>query len=181
MTPEYNSPQGRSPLGKMSFTKKHRYHHTNRPRSKSESEMALHRSIFKKKGLNSPKGNNRVQSPTTVMSPSHKQRSLGKMWIRPVSVKNKQSMTINKQRVGSSISAPPPMPFLPEFGRQSTSFSRIEPHKDVLLHQTPNSSFEALKCKSESETHSSPKKLACTFGESGKILTSSMANCLLYQ
>ena len=182
VTPKYNLPQGQSPPGKMPTVKKHHYHYINLPRSKSESEIAQHRPIFKKKGLNSPGGNNRVlvQSPTTVVSPSHKHRSLGKMWIRPVSAKNKQSMVIGQQRVGSSISAPPPIPFLSGFGRQSTSFSRIEPHEDMLFYQTSNSSFDALQYKSQLETYSSSKKLACTFGESGKTPTSSITNCLLF-
>lgn len=170
-----NSHAPQSPSQKMAPVKKHRYHNNgNRPRSKSESETSHHRSAPKKKGTNSPGGHycHPVQSPTSVTPYSPKYRSLGKMWIRPVSVKKNQwNQVIGPQQGTTPCSHPPTMPLFPDFGGQST-FSEKNHHEGMMLHTTSrSSSFVSYQRNSES---SSSKKLAFTFGESGKPITSSL-------
>lgn len=157
----------------------HRHHHGNRPRSKSESETH-HRSPCKKKGTLSPGGHSRsVQSPISV-SPSPKYRSLGKMWIRPVPVKNlRQQQGLLDSQQGLSES-PPTIPLFPEFESpsSSTGLSVLIPTTfppkgqvdDMMLYTTPNSSLDAFQRNSESNPHSSSKAVFA-FGESGKPLT----------
>mmetsp|Transcript_17129 Transcript_17129/g.25376 ORF Transcript_17129/g.25376 Transcript_17129/m.25376 type:complete len:235 (+) Transcript_17129:48-752(+) len=170
-----NSHAPRSPSEKMAITKKHRYHNGNRPRSKSESETSHNRSAPKKKGTNSPGGHyyHPLQSPTSVTPYSPKYRSLGKMWIRPVSVKKNQwNQVIGPQQGTSPCSHPPTMPLFPDFGGHSTPFSEKNHHEGMMLYTTSkSSSFDSYQRNSES----SSKKLAFTFGESGKPITSSLA------
>eukprot|EP00984_Skeletonema_dohrnii_P025907 scaffold15130_cov127-Skeletonema_dohrnii-CCMP3373.AAC.7 len=171
-----NSPP-QSPSEKMAPVKKYRHHNGNRPRSKSESETSHHRSAPKKKGTNSPGGHyyHPLQSPTSVTPYSPKYRSLGKMWIRPVSVKKNQwNQVIGPQQGTTPCSHPPTMPLFPDFGCQSTTpFSEKNHHEGMMLHTTSkSSSFDSYQRNSES----SSKKLAFTFGESGKpIISSSLA------
>eukprot|EP00573_Skeletonema_grethae_P001857 CAMPEP_0201687040 /NCGR_PEP_ID=MMETSP0578-20130828/1263_1 /ASSEMBLY_ACC=CAM_ASM_000663 /TAXON_ID=267565 /ORGANISM="Skeletonema grethea, Strain CCMP 1804" /LENGTH=234 /DNA_ID=CAMNT_0048171159 /DNA_START=112 /DNA_END=816 /DNA_ORIENTATION=- len=152
----------------MPAKKHHRHYHVNRPRSKSESETS-HPWSQKKNGTNSPGGHYcpHVPSPMSVSSSSPKYRSLGKMWIRPVSVKKNQCNQVIGQHQGMSSVSHPTMPFLPDFGYQSTPI----PGEN---RQTSNSSFHAYQ--RSAELSSSPsKKLAFTFGESGKPIKSTLA------
>lgn len=167
-----NSHQPQSPSERMSPVKQHpdnhHHHHDNRSRSKSESETTNHRSSYKKKGTNSPGGHyRRVNSPMSVAS-SPKYRSLGKMWIRPVPVKNQWNQVSGQHGPSDSHL---PMPFLPDFGCQSSCSST----EDMMLYTTPNSSFDTFQRSSELNIHSSSKKTAFTFGESGKPLSPSLA------
>ena len=174
MSPIHNlNSHPQSPSEKMAPVKKHRYHNGNRPRSKSESETSHNRSAPKKKGTNSPGGHyyHPLQSPTSVTPYSPKYRSLGKMWIRPVSVKKNQwNQVIGPQQGTTPCSHPPTMPLFPDFGGHSTSFSEKNHHEGMMLYTTSKSfSFDSYQRNSES----SSKKLAFTFGESGKPITSS--------
>lgn len=163
-----------SPSEKMTPVKKHhRHYHVNRPRSKSESEALHHRSTSIKKGnLNSPGGHyyHHVQSPMTV-SPSSSKRSLGKMWIRPVSVKKNQwNQVIEQQHGTSSVSHPTTIPFLPDFANNSH-----EDDEDATFYTASNSSFHVYQRDASGLNEESSKKLAFTFGESGKPIKSSLA------
>ena len=167
--PPQSSPERMSPPVTKHPHNSHRHHHGNRPRSKSESETSHHRSSYKKKGTNSPGGHyRRVQSPMPV-SPSPKYRSLGKMWIRPVPVKNQGDQMFGQQ--GGAPSSHPTMPFLPGFD-QSAPFTGSLRQEDMMMYTSPNSSFDEFQRSSE---HSSSKKTAFTFGESGKPITPSLA------
>lgn len=160
-----------SPSEKMTPVKKHhRHYHFNRPRSKSESEALHHRSTSIKKGTNSPGGHyyHHVQSPMSVSPSFSKYRSLGKMWIRPVSVnKNQWNQVIEQQQGTSSVSH---LPFLPDFGSGKNSH---EDGEDAAFYTAFNSSFHAYQRDSELSTAPS-NKLAFTFGESGKPIKSSL-------
>lgn len=172
-----NSHPPQSPSEKMIPAKKHhRHYHVNRPRSKSESETS-HLWSHKKNGTNSPGGHYcpHVPSPMSVSSSSPKYRSLGKMWIRPVSVKKNQcNQVIGQQQGMSSVSHPTTFPFLPDFGYQSMPMPGENRHEDALFSKTSNSSFHAYQRSAELSTSPS-KKLAFTFGESGKPIKSSLA------
>ena len=169
----HNSHPPQSPSEKMAPAKKHhRHYHVNRPRSKSESETSHLRS-HKKNGANSPGchyGPHVVSSPMSVSSSSPKYRSLGKMWIRPVSVKKNQcNQVIGQQQQGMSSISHPTMPFLPDFGYQFTPIPGENRQEDAS-----NSSVNAYQRSAELST--SPfKKMAFTFGESGKPIKSSLA------
>lgn len=185
---------------KRQHTHNYRHHHhhggnNNRPRSKSESDTH-HRSTYKKKGTHSPGigGHHHhrcVQSPTSV-STSPKFRCLGKMWIRPVPVKNlvvRQQQHTLQQQQGLSSDSPHPtaaapvsstsIPFIPDFGGQPSS---IEDHQQrqqqqeddmMMLCTTPNSSFDTFQRKRSelNPSHLSSSNTVFTFGESGKPLT----------
>eukprot|EP00574_Skeletonema_japonicum_P009877 CAMPEP_0201716302 /NCGR_PEP_ID=MMETSP0593-20130828/2317_1 /ASSEMBLY_ACC=CAM_ASM_000672 /TAXON_ID=267983 /ORGANISM="Skeletonema japonicum, Strain CCMP2506" /LENGTH=248 /DNA_ID=CAMNT_0048206087 /DNA_START=119 /DNA_END=865 /DNA_ORIENTATION=- len=170
-----NSQPPQSPSEKMMPVKKHhRRYHVNRPRSKSESETS-HPWSHKKIGTNSPGGHYcpHVLSPTSVSSSFPKYRSLGKMWIRPVSVKKNQCNQVVGQQQGMSSVSHPTMPFFPDFGYQSTPIPGESRHEDVMFSKASNSSFHAYQRSAELSTSPS-KKLAFTFGESGKPIKSSM-------
>jgi len=171
-----NSHPPQSPSERMSPVKKqhphnHRYHQGNRPRSRSESETTHHRSSCKKKGTNCPGGHyRRVQGPMSA-SPAPKYRSLGKMWIRPVPVKNQWNQVSGQQQQGP-LDSHSTMPFMPDLSSSSTG----ESTEDIMmLYTTHNSSFHAFQRKSELNTYASSNKTVFTFGESGKPLTPSLA------
>lgn len=179
---------------KKQHTHNYRHHHhhhggnNNRPRSKSESDTH-HRSTYKKKGTHSPGigGHHCVQSPTSV-STSPKFRCLGKMWIRPVPVKNLVVRQQQQQRLSSdsphlhSAAAPfssTSIPFIPDFGGQP---SAVEDHHQqhqqqeddmMMLCTTPNSSFDTFQRESSelNPSHLPSSTTVFTFGESGKPLT----------
>ena len=166
MSPTQNL-NSQSPSEKMTPVKKHhRHYHVNRPRSKSESEALHHRSTSMKKGnFNSSPGGHyyhHAHSPMTV-SPSSSKRSLGKMWIRPVSVKKNQCNQVIEQQQGTSSVSHPAIPFLPDFD------------EDATFYTASNSSFHVYQREVSGLNESSSKKLAFTFGESGKPIKSSLA------
>ena len=172
-----------SPPEKMTPVKKHhRHYHVNRPRSKSESEALHHRSTSIKKGnFHSPGGHyyqHHVQSPMTV-SPSSSKRSLGKMWIRPVSVKKNQWNQVIEQQQGTSTVSHHDIPLLPDFGYyQSKPLSGNNSHEDdedAPVFTASNSSFHVYRRDVSGLNEASSKKLAFTFGESGKPIKSSLA------
>lgn len=185
---------------KKQHTHNYRHHHhhhggnNNRPRSKSESDTH-HRSTYKKKGTHSPgigghhhNHHRCVQSPTSVSASSPKFRCLGKMWIRPVPVKNLVGRQQQKQGLSSDSPHHPAaaapfsstsIPFIPDFGGQPSS---IEDHQQLqhqqeddmmMLCTTPNSSFDTFQRKSSelNPSHLSSSTTVFTFGESGKPLT----------
>lgn len=188
---------------KRQHTHNYRHHHhhhgnnNNRPRSKSESDTH-HRSTYKKKGTHSPGigGHHHhhhrcVQSPTSV-STSPKYRCLGKMWIRPVPVKNlvgRQQQHTLQQQQGLSSDTPHPaaaapfsftsIPLIPDFGGQPSAiednYQQQQQQEDdmMLLCTTPNSSFDTFQRKSSelNPSHLPSSTTVFTFGESGKPLT----------
>ena len=82
-----------------------------------------------------------------------------------------------EQQQGTSSVPHSTMPFLPDFGYQTTPLSGKKSHEDdedATFYTASNSSFHAYQRDSGLSTAPS-KKLAFTFGESGKPIKSSLA------
>lgn len=133
-------------------------HHGNRPRSKSESEYRP--SHFKKKhshgkqssGAHSPRHGPRPCSPKNLAHPT----SCGKMWIRPVPLRNKAGRSSPPHTKYESLNSSPFASHVRQVSRSPPDEAEID-ISIPMLYASPSSSFDVCQ-----------KKSVVAFGESGK-------------
>lgn len=146
-------------------------HGVNRPRSKSESEYRPSHHTRKKHGIHhkqlsgthSPHHGPRPLSPNHLSSPT----SCGKMWIRPVPIRNQAacispSQTQHENQYCTSPLKSISMPTRIRHVSQESGSPADEAEMDInipVLYSSPNSSFDG---------YHGQRRPVVAFGESGK-------------